>query len=87
MDTVEKLRLLSNDSRYDLACACGTQKDEHRRRGLDGRWLYPVALTQGGYTVLLKTLLSNACANYAPRLTRPAAPSGPRRLRASSWNT
>jgi predicted DNA-binding helix-hairpin-helix protein len=69
MDTVEKLRLLSNDSRYDLACACGTQKDEHRRRGLDGRWLYPVALPQGGYTVLLKTLLSNACANdcrYCP---------------------
>jgi predicted DNA-binding helix-hairpin-helix protein len=69
MDTIEKLRLLSNDSRYDLACACGTQKDEHRRRGADGRWLYPVALPQGGYTVLLKTLLSNACANdcrYCP---------------------
>jgi len=69
MDTVEKLKLLSNDSRYDLACACGTQKDEHRKRGLDGRWLYPVALPQGGYTVLLKTLLSNACANdcgYCP---------------------
>ncbi len=69
MDTLEKLKLLSNDSRYDLACACGTQKDEHRRRGQDGRWLYPVALPQGGYTVLLKTLLSNSCANdcrYCP---------------------
>ena len=69
MDTIEKLRVLSEDSRYDLACACGTAKDDHRRRGSDGRWLYPVVLPQGGYSVLLKTLLSNACANdckYCP---------------------
>ncbi len=69
MDTIEKLKVLSEDSQYDLACACGTGKDEHRRRGPDGKWLYPVALPQGGYTVLLKTLLSNACANdckYCP---------------------
>jgi predicted DNA-binding helix-hairpin-helix protein len=69
MDTVEKLKVLSEDSRYDLACACGTSKDEHRKRGQDGRWLYPVALPQGGYTVLFKTLLSNACHNdcrYCP---------------------
>jgi predicted DNA-binding helix-hairpin-helix protein len=69
MDAIEKFRILSEDSRYDLACACGTAKDEHRKRGEDGKWLYPVALPQGGYTVLLKTLLSNACANdclYCP---------------------
>jgi len=69
MDTIEKLTVLSRDSQYDLACACGTGKDEHRRRGSDGRWLYPVVLPQGGYTVLLKTLLSNACKNdckYCP---------------------
>lgn len=69
MDTIEKLKVLSEDSRYDLACACGTRRDEHRRRGSDGRWLYPVTLPQGGYTVLLKTLLSNACTNdckYCP---------------------
>ncbi|NJD55062.1 MAG: radical SAM protein [Nitrospirae bacterium] len=69
METIEKLHVLSEDSQYDLACACGTARDEHRRRGPDGRWLYPVALPQGGYTVLLKTLLSNACANdckYCP---------------------
>jgi predicted DNA-binding helix-hairpin-helix protein len=69
MDTIEKLNILSEDSRYDLACACGTGKDEHRRRGSDGKWLYPVVLPQGGYTVLLKTLLSNACMNdckYCP---------------------
>ena len=69
MEATEKLKVLSEDSRYDLACACGTAKDEHRKRGTDGRWIYPVALPQGGYTVLFKTLLSNACENdcrYCP---------------------
>lgn len=69
MDTIEKLKILSEDSQYDLACACGTHKFEHRKRGLDGKWLYPVALPGGGYSILLKTLLSNACSNdckYCP---------------------
>src|SRR5208283_5972896 len=69
MDTIEKLKVLSEDSRYDLACACGTASDGHRKRGLDGKWLYPVALPEGGYSVLLKTLLSNGCKNdckYCP---------------------
>ena len=69
METIEKLKVLSEDSQYDLACACGTSKGDRRTRGLDGKWLYPVALPQGGYSVLLKTLLSNACANdcrYCP---------------------
>jgi len=69
METIEKLEVLSEDSRYDLACACGTPKDGHRKRGRDGKWLYPVALPAGGSTVLFKTLLSNACANdckYCP---------------------
>ena len=69
MDTAEKLEILSGDSRYDLACACGGGKEEHRRRGPDGRRLYPVALGNGRYTTLFKTLLSNACANdckYCP---------------------
>jgi predicted DNA-binding helix-hairpin-helix protein len=69
MDTIEKLKILSADSQYDLACACGTSDIDRRKRGLDGKWLYPVALPQGGYSVLLKTLLSNACANdckYCP---------------------
>lgn len=69
MDAVEKLKILSENSQYDLACACSTNKDDRRRRGLDGKWLYPVALPQGGYSVLLKTLLSNACTNdckYCP---------------------
>src|SRR5512144_2656540 len=69
MNTIEKLEVLSRDSQYDLACACGTAKDEHRKRGTGGTWLYPVTLPQGGYSVLLKTLLSNACSNdcrYCP---------------------
>jgi len=69
MDATEKLRILSDDSRYDLACACGTNKDDRRRRGLEGKWLYPVTLPNGGYSILLKTLLSNVCSNdckYCP---------------------
>ncbi|KPK00861.1 MAG: hypothetical protein AMK71_07660 [Nitrospira bacterium SG8_35_4] len=69
MDTIGKLKLLSDDSQYDLACACGTGRDDRRKRGADGKWLYPVSLPQGGYSILLKTLLSNACINdckYCP---------------------
>ncbi len=36
MDTIDKLKVLSEDSRHDLACACGAGKDERRRRGLGG---------------------------------------------------
>lgn len=63
MDTLEKLKILSADSQYDLACACGTTDQEHRRRGADGKWLYPVSLPGGGTSILLKTLLSNTCVN------------------------
>ena len=69
MEPIEKLKILSEDSQYDLACACGTRNDDRRHRGEDGKWLYPVALPQGGYSVMLKTLLSNACSNdckYCP---------------------
>ncbi|MBI3815480.1 MAG: radical SAM protein, partial [Nitrospinae bacterium] len=69
MDTIEKLKILSEDSQYDMACACGTNKDDRRRRGLDGKWLYPVTLPQGGYSILFKTLLSNSCVSdckYCP---------------------
>lgn len=65
----EKLKLLSQASQYDLACACATKDDEHRKRSKEGKWIYPVALPQGGYTYLLKTLLSNECVNncgYCP---------------------
>jgi predicted DNA-binding helix-hairpin-helix protein len=68
-DTVKKLEILGRDGQYDLACACGTAKDGHRKRGADGNWIYPVALPNGGNTILFKTLVSNACSNdclYCP---------------------
>jgi predicted DNA-binding helix-hairpin-helix protein len=69
MDTQRKLEILAQDAQYDLACACGTRDDEHRRRGVGGKWLYPVTLPNGGRSLLLKTLVSNACTNdckYCP---------------------
>ncbi|MDD5060351.1 MAG: helix-hairpin-helix domain-containing protein [Candidatus Omnitrophica bacterium] len=68
-DTSEKLQILSRDSRYDLACACGTSAEEHRRRSADNKWIYPVVLPDGRRTYLFKTLLSNVCVNdcaYCP---------------------
>ncbi len=68
-DTQEKLEILSADAQYDLACACGTNQDEGRRRGQDGRWIYPVTLPNGGRSILFKSLISNVCTNdckYCP---------------------
>lgn len=61
MDTIDKLKILSEDSQYDLAC--GTRKNDRRMRGAGGKWLNPVSLPQGGQSILLKTLLSNGCTN------------------------
>ncbi len=70
LDTRQKLDILSGDSQYDLACACGTDDRSRRHRSADGRsWLYPVPLARGGYGIMLKTLISNACASdckYCP---------------------
>jgi len=68
-DTHQKLEILSDDAKYDLACACGTNREDTRRRGGDGRWIYPVTLPHGGKSVLFKTLISNVCTNdckYCP---------------------
>ena len=68
-DTHEKLEILSADAQYDLACACSCSRDEHRQRGGDGKWIYPVTLPNGGRSVLFKTLISNVCTNdcrYCP---------------------
>jgi predicted DNA-binding helix-hairpin-helix protein len=65
----EKLSILSNDSKYDLACSCAPEKSEHRRRSKEDKWIYPVVLPNGGKTFLFKTLLSNECINnckYCP---------------------
>ena len=68
-DTQKKLEILSADAQYDLACACSTNKDEHRCRNKDGGWIYPVTLPNGGKSTLFKTLMSNTCSNdcrYCP---------------------
>jgi predicted DNA-binding helix-hairpin-helix protein len=68
-DTQEKLEILSTDAQYDLACACSCNQDEHRVRGQDGKWIYPVTLPNGGTSLLFKTLISNVCTNdckYCP---------------------
>lgn len=70
MDALARLRELSDASQYDLSCACGTrQSGDHRTRGSDGTWLYPVSLPRGGTSIMLKTLMSNVCVNdcrYCP---------------------
>jgi len=70
METDDKLAVLADGSRYDLSCACGTRHGtDHRQRAKDGLWLYPVSVPRGGDSVMLKTLLSNACLNdclYCP---------------------
>ena len=69
MDTQRKLEILSEDSQYDLACACASNKDERRKNTGNGKWLYPVSLPQGGKSIIFKTLLSNTCSNdcgYCP---------------------
>lgn len=68
-DTQQKLSILSQDSQYDLACACGTNDNDRRKRTKEGKWLYPVSLPNGGSSVLFKTLVSNVCINdcaYCP---------------------
>ena len=69
LDVRQKLAMLSDDSKYDLSCSCGTDESTRRKRQLDGTWLYPVPLAAGGYGIMLKTLLSNACSSdcrYCP---------------------
>ena len=71
MDAIDRLKILSTDSQYDLSCSCGTSKNprEHRRRRQDGSWLYPISLPSGGKGIILKTLASNVCTSdcaYCP---------------------
>ena len=69
MDVYDKLGYLAEASQYDLACSCGTAKDDRRKRDASGKWLYPVPLTRGGKGILFKTLMTNACVNdclYCP---------------------
>ncbi len=70
LDTQNKLSILSQDSQYDLACACGATAEDRRHRSQDDTWIYPVALpNRKTKTFLFKTLISNVCVNdckYCP---------------------
>ncbi len=75
-DVDEKLKILSADAQYDLACACSSDNG-HRKRTSSGKWIYPVTLPNGGSTVLFKTLLSNVCSSdckYCPLRTKMDIP-------------
>lgn len=69
LDTRDKLAILSQDSQYDLACACGSSVADQRKRSKDDKWIYPVTMGDGRKTFLFKTLISNMCRNdckYCP---------------------
>jgi len=69
MDARKKLAILSEDAKYDLSCACGCKDDDRRKRGPGGMWIYPVSVPRGGRSIIMKSLLSNACQNncrYCP---------------------
>ncbi len=69
METEQKLNILADSSKYDLACACKMKDEPGRVRGDLGRWIYPAALPDGRKVFLLKTLQSNHCVNdcsYCP---------------------
>ena len=54
-----KLDVLAEAAQYDLACACGG--GQGRTLGGDGRWIYPVALPNGGTLPVLKVLQASGC--------------------------
>lgn len=69
LDTQEKLQVLANDAKFDLACACGQKGADSRKRSEYGSWIYPTTMADGRKTMLFKTLLSNHCTNdcrYCP---------------------
>lgn len=73
LSTKDKLAILSQDSQYDLACACGMNDEDRRHRSKDDTWIYPVSLpNRKSKTFLFKTLISNVCTNdckYCPLRT------------------
>ncbi len=69
MNTEQKLNILSDSSKFDLACSCRMKHEPGRIRSNVGRWIYPAVLPDGRKTFLLKVLQSNRCINdckYCP---------------------
>ena len=68
-DTQTKLEILASDARFDLSCACASNAQDHRKKDVNGAWIYPTTMADGRKTYLFRTLLSNHCANdckYCP---------------------
>ncbi|WP_456430853.1 radical SAM protein [Thermosulfuriphilus sp.] len=58
----ERLKILAEASKFDLAGSCHRGPDGRgRRRGPDNRWIYPITLPNGRRMTLFKTLISNVC--------------------------
>ncbi len=77
MDTEQKLNILADSGKYDLACACKFKDEPGRVQGNHGRWIYPAALPDGRKMYLLKMLQTNACSNdcvYCPFNVRQNQP-------------
>ncbi|MDD5305751.1 MAG: putative DNA modification/repair radical SAM protein [Deltaproteobacteria bacterium] len=55
----ERLEILGEAARYDLSCSCGPSQP--RKRGPDGRWIYPAALPSGKRVPMLKVLQQSGC--------------------------
>ena len=69
MNTEQKLNILTDSSKFDLACSCKLKGEEGRVRGEAGKWIYPASLPDGRKTFLMKVLQSNECINdckYCP---------------------
>lgn len=66
----DRLNLLADQSKYDLAGACSFGPDgKGRVRSSDDQWIYPVTLPNGRRASLFKTLISNICSSdcgYCP---------------------
>ncbi len=69
-NTTDKLKILSADAQYDLACACNTKGEQARTRGDQGNWIYPVSLPNGGQSILFKTLMSKDIGKVGVRLKK-----------------
>ncbi len=69
METEQKLNILADSSKFDLACSCRLKDEPGRVRGEAGKWIYPASLPDGRKTFLMKVLQSNECINdckYCP---------------------
>ena len=69
MDALRKLAILSEDAKYDLSCACGSKDSDRRKRTPEGLWIYPASVPRGGTSIVMKSLMTNACQNncrYCP---------------------